>query len=106
MQLTDLKTLPRTVRRTVHFSRERLALEDIVDIAHGTARPVLSKDPAFRSRKAVSDAEADEYFASRARGSRIASATSRQSRPLANRRQMMDEVATLTAMIGDWEASK
>jgi len=49
----------------------------------------------------VSEAEADEYFASRARGSRIASATSKQSRPLASRQQMMDEVATLTAMIGE-----
>ena len=45
--------------------------------------------------------EADEYFASRARGSRIASATSRQSRPLSNRQQMMDEVAELTAMVGE-----
>ncbi|WP_338722432.1 pyridoxamine 5'-phosphate oxidase [Devosia sp. XK-2] len=49
----------------------------------------------------VTSAEADEYFASRARGSRIASATSKQSRPLASRQQMMDEVAALTAMIGE-----
>jgi len=49
----------------------------------------------------VTEAEADAYFASRARGSRIASATSKQSRPLANRQQMMDEVANLTAMVGD-----
>ena len=35
--------------RTVHFSRERLTLEDIVDIAHGRATAVLSDDPAFRS---------------------------------------------------------
>ncbi len=49
----------------------------------------------------VSEAEADEYFASRARGSRIASATSKQSRPLSSRQQMMDEVASLTAMVGE-----
>ena len=35
--------------RTVHFSRERLTLEDIVDIAHGRAAAALSDDPAFRS---------------------------------------------------------
>ena len=49
----------------------------------------------------VTPAEADDYFASRARGSRIASATSKQSRPLASRQQMMDEVDALTAMVGD-----
>ena len=45
MQLTDLKTS----RRTVRFDRERLALEDIVAIARGTAHPALSDDPAFRA---------------------------------------------------------
>ncbi len=49
----------------------------------------------------VSPEEADAYFASRPKGSRIASATSKQSRPLTNRQQMMDEVAALTAMVGD-----
>lgn len=49
----------------------------------------------------VSDAEADAYFASRPKGSRIASATSKQSRPLASRQQMLDEVDALTAMVGD-----
>jgi pyridoxamine 5'-phosphate oxidase len=49
----------------------------------------------------VTSEEADTYFASRARGSRIASATSKQSRPLASRQQMLDEVDALTAMIGD-----
>ena len=49
----------------------------------------------------VTPAEADDYFASRAKGSRIASATSKQSRPLASRAQMMDEVTTLTAVVGD-----
>ncbi|MVT00402.1 pyridoxamine 5'-phosphate oxidase [Devosia marina] len=54
----------------------------------------------------VTETEADEYFATRSRGSRIASATSKQSRPLANRQQMMDEVAALTAMIGDGEMNR
>ncbi len=54
----------------------------------------------------VTPAEADAYFASRARGSRIASATSKQSRPLQSRQQMMDEVAQLTAMIGDGEMDR
>ncbi len=35
--------------RTVRFDRERLTLEDVVAIARGTARPVLSDDPEFRS---------------------------------------------------------
>jgi pyridoxamine 5'-phosphate oxidase len=54
----------------------------------------------------VTPDEADAYFASRARGSRIASATSRQSRPLSNRQQIMDEVAALTAMVGDGEMAR
>ncbi|MBE7733955.1 pyridoxamine 5'-phosphate oxidase [Devosia faecipullorum] len=54
----------------------------------------------------VSDADADAYFASRPKGSRIASATSRQSRPLASRQQMLDEVDRVTAMIGDAEAPR
>lgn len=49
----------------------------------------------------VTAEEADAYFASRAKGSRIASATSKQSRPLASRQQMMDEVDALTRMVGD-----
>ncbi|QNB00325.1 histidine ammonia-lyase [Massilia sp. Se16.2.3] len=45
MQLTDLTPTQRTVR----FDRERLALEDIVDIARGSARPELSMDPSYRA---------------------------------------------------------
>jgi pyridoxamine 5'-phosphate oxidase len=56
--------------------------------------------------EAVTPDEADEYFASRHRGSRIASATSRQSRPLASRQQMMDEVEALTAMVGDGDITR
>jgi histidine ammonia-lyase len=42
---TDLNT----ARRTVTFDRNRLTLEDIVDIARGRARAELSADPAFRA---------------------------------------------------------
>jgi histidine ammonia-lyase len=45
MQLNDLSN----TRRTVEFDRGRLALEDIVDIARGSAAAVLSPDPAFRA---------------------------------------------------------
>ncbi|WIY53392.1 pyridoxamine 5'-phosphate oxidase [Devosia sp. YIM 151766] len=51
----------------------------------------------------VAEAEADTYFASRPRASRIASAASRQSRPLGSRRQLLEEVAALTARTGDAE---
>ncbi|WDR06507.1 pyridoxamine 5'-phosphate oxidase [Devosia rhodophyticola] len=49
----------------------------------------------------VTPAEADAYFASRPKGSQIASAASRQSRPLASRAQMSAEVADLTKQIGE-----
>ncbi len=49
----------------------------------------------------VTDAEADDYFASRAPGSRTASATSKQSRPLTSRRQLEEEVEALARMVGD-----
>jgi histidine ammonia-lyase len=45
MLLTDLN-LP---ARTVVFDRNRLTLDDIVDIAHGRASAALSDDPAFRA---------------------------------------------------------
>lgn len=49
----------------------------------------------------VTEAEADEYFATRSPGSRTASATSKQSRPLVNRQQLVAEVEALTQMVGD-----
>jgi histidine ammonia-lyase len=45
MQLTD----HHPASRTVTFDRNRLTLEDIVDIAHGRAKAALSDDPAFRA---------------------------------------------------------
>lgn len=50
--------------------------------------------------------EADDYFATRHKNSRIASASSKQSRPVESRAQMMDEVATLAAQIGTNEAPR
>lgn len=51
----------------------------------------------------VSDAEADEYYASRARGSRIGAWASKQSRPLESRFALEKAVAVVTAKypIGD-----
>lgn len=49
----------------------------------------------------VSSAESDAYFASRHRGSRIASSASLQSRPLENRATLIARVEALTAEIGD-----
>jgi pyridoxamine 5'-phosphate oxidase len=54
----------------------------------------------------VTAQEADAYFATRHKNSRIASASSKQSRPVANRAQMMDEVASLAAQIGEAEAPR
>lgn len=49
----------------------------------------------------VTPVEADAYFASRARGSQIASSASDQSRPLASRQILMDRVQALEAKVGD-----
>ncbi len=49
----------------------------------------------------VADAEADAYFQSRHRDSRIGAIASRQSRPLADRATMMAEVAALKDRYGE-----
>lgn len=48
----------------------------------------------------VSDAEADEYYNSRSRGSRIGAWASKQSRPLESRFALEKEVAKYTAKFG------
>lgn len=49
----------------------------------------------------VSPAEADAYFASRNKGSRIASSVSDQSRALDSRTTLLDRVTTMTEQVGD-----
>ena len=49
----------------------------------------------------LSSEETDEYFHSRSRRSQIAAAVSQQSRPLASRGQMEQEVAAYTAKLGE-----
>ena len=48
MHLADIAQLNQPTR-TVRFDRNRLAIEDIVDIAQGRASAELSDDPAFRA---------------------------------------------------------
>ena len=54
----------------------------------------------------VTPGEADAYFASRHKGSQIASTASQQSRPLESRQVLIDRVAELTAEIGDGPAPR
>jgi pyridoxamine 5'-phosphate oxidase len=61
----------------------------------------LRKSVRFRGFvETVSDAEADEYFNSRPRGSRIGAWASRQSRPLESRFALEKEVAIRAAKFG------
>jgi pyridoxamine 5'-phosphate oxidase len=54
----------------------------------------------------VSPQEADAYFGSRPRGSQIASSASQQSRPLADKRVLMQRVEELTAAAGEGLVSR
>lgn len=54
----------------------------------------------------VSSQEADAYFASRPKGSQIASSASEQSRPLASRAHLLGRVAELTAEISDADVAR
>jgi pyridoxamine 5'-phosphate oxidase len=49
----------------------------------------------------VTDAEADAYFASRRRESRIGAIASRQSRPLPDRQTLMTEVEAISGRLGE-----
>ena len=54
----------------------------------------------------ASEAEADAYFATRHRESRIGACASRQSRPLASRAALEAEVARLTEAFGDGDVPR
>ena len=60
-------------------------------------RQVRIEGPVVR----VSDPEADEYYASRARGSRIGAWASRQSEPLSSYQALMDRVKECEARFGE-----
>lgn len=61
----------------------------------------LRKQVRFRGEvEVVSEEEADEYFFSRPRGSRIGAHASKQSRPLESRFALEKEVAKFTAKFG------
>ena len=64
--------------------------------------PQLKRQVRFEGRvELVSDQEADEYFASRPRGSQIGAWASPQSRELTSRQQLLDAVAAMTEKFKD-----
>jgi len=64
--------------------------------------PQLKRQVRFEGRvELVSDQEADEYFASRPRGSQIGAWASPQSQELTSRQQLLDSVAAMTDKFKD-----
>jgi pyridoxamine 5'-phosphate oxidase len=64
--------------------------------------PQLKRQVRFEGRvELVSDQEADEYFASRSRGSQIGAWASPQSRELTSRQQLLDAVIAMTDKFKD-----
>jgi len=64
--------------------------------------PQLKRQVRFEGRvELVSDQEADEYFASRPRGSQIGAWASPQSRELTSRQELLDSVAAITEKFKD-----
>jgi pyridoxamine 5'-phosphate oxidase len=64
--------------------------------------PQLKRQVRFEGRvELVSDQEADEYFASRPRGSQIGAWASPQSQELTSRQQLLDNVAAMTDKFKD-----
>jgi len=76
-------------------------------LAHPQAALVLHWKSLRRQVRArgpvevVTPAEADAYFASRARGSQFASSASDQSRPLADRQTLVDRTRALADRLGE-----
>ena len=61
-------------------------------------RPLDRQATVLGTAEPVAEAEADEYFASRPRGSQIGAWVSQQSRPLANREELLAELARVVAL--------
>ena len=78
--------------------RQLLANPQAATVMHWKSlrRQVRMRGPV----EVVAPEEADAYFATRARGSQIASAASEQSRPLASREALIERVEALTRQVG------
>jgi pyridoxamine 5'-phosphate oxidase len=77
--------------------RQLLAQPSAAMVMHWKSlrRQVRARGPV----EIVSPGEADAYFATRARGSQLASSASEQSRPLASRKELQARVDRLTAAL-------
>lgn len=61
-------------------------------------RPLDAQATVLGTVEPVTEAEADEYFASRPRRSQLGAWASQQSRPLASREELLAEMARVTAL--------